>query len=167
MPIQTRGDAVSIPDANRVVISTSVDVLDSEGTNIGFLQQISRTDARTMNPIRHLDSVDAGRMLEQSPAPELNTLNITGYAVYNTGQDRESLLNRVTGRAAAGGGQRFRSLNSQFLPFQLIEAWTHPATGARGETQYGDCYLTNYTRPVSIATVMIVETANVQATWVE
>lgn len=170
LQLQTRGDGVAIPESNKVVISTSVDVLDDSGTNIGFLQQISRTDARAMTPIRHLSEQDAGRMIEQSPAPELNTINVTGYALYNRGGAKDSLLNRITGRIADTpvGGDAFRSLNSQFLPFQLTEKWIHPANSALvGETKYGDCYLTNYTRPVAIATVNIVETANIQATWVE
>lgn len=166
--LQARGDGVLIPETNRAVISTSVDVLDDLGRNIGFLQQISRTDARAMTPIRHLDSIDAGKMIEQSPGVELNTLNITGYALYNLDTTRSSLLNRITSREGPRQGNLFKSLNSQFLPFQLIERWTQPSnTTLVGETLYGDCYLTNYTRPVSIATVNIVETANVQATWVE
>lgn len=168
LQLQTRGDGVAIPENNKVVISTSVDVLDDGGVNIGFLQQISRTDARPMSPIRHLSSMDAGRMIEQSPGPELNTLNVTGYALYNTSPDNESLLNRITGRSTGARGNTFRSLNSQFEAFQMVERWTHPGNAASiGETLYGDCFLTNYTRPVSIATVNIVETANIQATWVE
>lgn len=168
LQLQTRGDGVGLPESNKVVISTSVDIFDDGGVNIGFLQQISRTDARPATPIRHLAAGDAGRMIEQSPGPELNTLNVTGYALYNVSPARESLLNRITGRTTDTAGNLFRSLNSQFLPFQLEERWTHPGnTSQRGKTLYGDCYLTNYTRPVSIATVNIVETANIQATWVE
>ncbi len=163
MPIQTRGDGVSIPEANQVVISTTVDVLDDEGFNIGFLQAVNRTDARPTESIRHLDASDAGRILEQSPGVETNTLNLTGLALYNTGVDRRALLNRVAGAASAP----FRSLNSQQIPFEITEQWTHPASQARGETLYGDCMLTNYTRPVNIGTVTITETANVTATWVE
>lgn len=170
LQLQQNGDGVSLPEENKVVISTSVDVLDDNGNNIGFLQQISRTDARPMTPIRHLAAGDAGRMVEQSPGVELNTLNVTGYALYNTGASRASLLNRITGQEFQSGGIEapFRSLNSQFIPFHMTEQWTHPGnTALLGETIYGDCYLTNYTRPVSIATVNIVETANIQATWVE
>jgi hypothetical protein len=138
-------------------------VLDDNGFNIGFLQQLSRTDARPTTPIRHLDSSDAGRMIEQSPFVESNTLNVTGLALYNTGIDRRSLLNRIAGVGAA----KFRSLNSQHEPFEITERWTHPGTQAVGSTLYGDCYLTNYTRPVNIGTVNITETANITATWVE
>lgn len=163
MPLQTRGDAVAIPESNQVVISSSVDILDDDGFNIGFLQQINRTDNRPTQPIRHLDAVDGGRVIEQAPGPETNTLNATGFAIYNTGVDRRSLLNRITGV----GGARFRSLNSQQLPFELTERWIHPATNLAGETLYGDCWLTNYSRPVNIGTIAIAETANITASWVE
>lgn len=146
-----------------MVISSSVDVLDEDGFNIGFMQQISRTDNRPTTLVRHLDAIDAGRVIEQAPGPETNTLNVVGFALYNTGVDRRSLLNRIVGQ----GGAKFRSLNSQQLPFELTERWIHPATRLTGETLYGDCWLTNYTRPVNIGTVAIAETANITATWVE
>lgn len=146
-----------------MVISTSVDVLDDDGFNMGFVQQISRTDARPTTPIRHLDSVDAGRIIEQSPGTETNTLNVTGFALYNTGVDNRSLLNRIAGGAASA----FTCLNSQRIPFEMTERWTHPSTSRGGETLYGDCMLTNYTRPVNIGTVTIAETCNITASWVE
>lgn len=163
MAIQTRGDGVSIPTSNQVVISTTVDVLDDEGFNIGFIQTINRTDARPTELIRHLDASDAGRILEQSPGVETNTLNLTGFALYNSGVDRRSLLNRMVGARSSP----FRSLNSQQIPFEITEQWTQPASNARGQTLYGDCMLTNYTRPVNIGAVTITETANAAVTWVE
>lgn len=162
MPLQTRGDGVSIPEQNQVIISTSIDVLDEDGFNIGFLSQITRTDARPTEAIRHLDSIDAGRIIERSPSPENVTLALTGFALYNNGADKRSMLNRL-----APGGSAFRSLNSQQLPFEITERWTHPTTGSVGETLYGDCLLTNYSRPVNIGTVTIAETASADATWVE
>lgn len=163
MAIQTRGDGVSIPESNQVVISTTVDVLDDEGFNIGFLQNINRTDDRPTDAIRHLDASDAGRMLEQAPGVENNTLTLTGFALYNTGVNRRSLLNRIIGASSSP----FRSLNSQQIPFEITEQWTHPASNARGQTLYGDCMLTNYSRPVNIGNITISETANVKCTWVE
>lgn len=161
--LQTRGDGVSIPEKNMVVISTSVDVLDDLGNNIGFLQQISRTDRRDTTMVRHLDSTDAGRMLEQAPGVETNELNVTGLALYSISSDKRSLLNRMAG----SGSAKFKSLNSQQLPFEVTERWTHPATGRVGETLYGDCVILNYSRPVNIGTATITETCNIRATWVE
>lgn len=146
-----------------MVISTSVDVLDDLGFNIGFIQQINRNDARPTARIRHLDSIDAGRVLEQAPSPEDNTLNFTGFALYNTGVDNRSLLNRLPGSAGAA----FKSLNSQSIPFEVTEQWTHPANGLVGTTLYGDVMLTSYTRPVNIGTATISETAAGNVTFVE
>lgn len=163
MSLATRGDGVSIPESNQVVISTSIDVLDDLGFNIGFVQQINRNDARETQPIRHLDSVDAGRILEQAPAPENVTMNFNGFALYNLGVDNRSLLNRIAGSA----GSAFKSLNSQAIPFEVSEAWTHPATGLRGQSLYGDVMLTSYSRPVNLGTVTISESCACRVSWVE
>jgi hypothetical protein len=163
MPLQTRGDGVSIPTSNQVVISTSVDVLDDLGFNIGFIQQLTRNDSRPTTPVRHLDSIDAGRILEQAPGVEDDTLNFTGLALYNTGVDNRSLLNRLPGSAGSG----FKSLNSNSIPFEVTEAWTHPTTGLTGSTLFGDVLLTTYSRPVNIGTATISETAAGRVTFIE
>lgn len=161
-PLQTRGDGVSIPESNQVIISTSVDVLDDNGDNIGFMQQLTRRDDRPTQLIRHLDSTDAGKVIEQAPGPETNRLDVTGFALYNVGQQRRSLLHRISPL-----GPSFRSLNSNAIPFEITERWRHPATGNSGENLYGDNLLINFSRPVNITTVMIAETATLQCTWVE
>lgn len=163
MPIATRGDGVSLPEGNRVIVSTSVDVLDDDGFNIGFVQQLSRTDTRQVLRVRHLDSVDAGRVLELSPGPEDNSLNATGFALYSRGLDPGAILNRIPGI----NGQPFNSLNSNAIPFEIVEVWTQPNTGVVGETTYGDNLLNNYTRPVNIGAIQIVETVAMITSWIE
>lgn len=164
MPLVNYGDAVSIPNTNRAVISTSVDVWDETGGNIGFISAMSRTDARQTTPIRHLDSSDAGRIVEQSPGPETNTLNITGYALYNVGNQKKGLIHRLVQDVAS----IFRSLNGQHIPFDITERFAHPQN-ADQETEYAylGCWLTNFSHPVNIGTVSIAETANVTVSWVE
>jgi len=163
MPLVTRGDGVSLPESNQAIISTSVDVFDQDGFNLGFLESMTRTDARPTTPIRHLDARDAGRIIEQAPQPETVTLAVTGFALYNRSQFRNSIMHRLPGAA----GANFRSLNSQGIPFELVEEWEQPATRVRGRNVYLDCYLTNYTRPVNIGTVTIAETANITVSYVE
>jgi hypothetical protein len=163
MPIATRGDGVSLPSGNRVIVSTSIDVLDDDGFNIGFIQQLNRTDTRQIMRVRHLDSVDAGRVIELSPGPEDNSLNATGFALYARGADPGAILNRLPGI----NGQVFKSLNSNAIPFEIIEVWTQPATGAVGETTYGDNLINNYTRPVNIGAIQISETAAMVTSWIE
>lgn len=163
MPLVSRGDGVKIPEQNRVIISTSVDVLDDNGFNIGFIQTLNRTDNRQVQRVRHLDAVDAGRTVELSPGPEDNTLNATGFALYARGADKGS----VFGRMAGFNGQAFQSLNSNFIPFEVIESAIHPTTGATGDTTYGDNLITNYQRPINIGAVQVVETVALITSWVE
>lgn len=164
MPFVTQGDRVGVPDTNLAVVSSSVDVFDTDGLNIGFMQQITRTDTRQVTRIRHLDSFDAGRIVEQVPMPEDLSLNVMGFALYNRGSDKQSLINRIGG----SGSARFKSLNSQQIPFNLLEEWTHPANpNNRGQTYYLGCWLTNYSRPINIGTVTVAETATIQPSWVD
>lgn len=164
MPLITRGDGVKIPDVNQAVISTSVDVFDEQGVNIGYMSQLTRTDTRNTFRVRHLDSQDAGRVIEQVPSPEDNALSANGLSLYDIGVVKKSLIHRLAGV----NGQRFRSLNSQFIPFVVREEWTHPSSpGQFGQTLYLGCMLTNFTRPVNIGTAQIAESANVVPSWVE
>jgi hypothetical protein len=163
MPIATRGDGVSLPEQNRVIVSTSVDVLDDDGFNVGFIQQLNRNDTRQILRVRHLDIGDAGRVLELSPGPEDNTLNATGFALYARGADPGAVINRIAGL----NGQAFKSLNSNAIPFEVVEVYEHPATHATGETTYGDNLINNYSRPVNIGAVQIVESCAMITSWVE
>lgn len=163
MPIATRGDGVSLADSNRVIVSTSIDVLDDDGFNIGFIQTLSRTDTRQIQRVRHLDSVDAGRVLELSPGPEDNSLNATGFALYSKGTDPGAILNRIPGIGARG----FKSLNSNAIPFEIIEVWSQPATGETAETTYGDNLINNYSRPINIGTIQVSETCAMITSWIE
>lgn len=163
MPIATRGDGVSLPDSNRVIVSTSIDVLDDDGFNIGFIQTLSRTDTRQVLRVRHLDSQDAGRVLELSQGPEDNSLNATGFALYSKGTDPGSVLNRIPGIGARG----FKSLNSNAIPFEIVEVWTQPGSGETAETTYGDNLMNNYSRPIAIGTIQVNETVAMITSWVE
>jgi len=163
MPLVTRGDGVSIPQTNRALISTTVDVWDEMGANIGFIQSLQLTDTRRADRIRHLDKEDAGRIIEQAPAPDDPTLNITGFALYSQGGRRQSLVHRIT-----GGRVNFRSLNGQHIPFDITERSVHPADANSAQMVYYLAnWLTNWTRPINIGTITVSETAITQPCWVE
>jgi hypothetical protein len=160
----THGSPVGLASTNQTVISTTVTVYDQDGNEIGFMQQINRSDSRPTFKIRHLNAQDAGRIVEQQPGVEDYTLNVTGFGLYNqTDVARNSLLNRLPGSTAL----KFKVLNDQFIPFAIKETETHPATQATNTTLYLGCYLTNFTKPISIQTVTITESATVVPSWVE
>lgn len=186
MPLQPRGDGVNIPGNNKVVISTSIDVLDEAGNPMGFIQSLNRRDTRRVDRIRQLDSVDAGRTVEQAPGPEDNTLDVTGFALYGDFGTKGSLVERlvlrddtsVSGGGLAGGAggtalgknfpaNIFRSINSQVIPCNITERWTQPSKGSIGRSTYGDSLLTAFSRPVAITGITITESATLQPTWIE
>jgi hypothetical protein len=165
MGLVTRGDKVKIPTDNRGIISTSVDLYDEEGNAMGFVQQFTRNDSRTVNRIRHLDSSDAGRIVELMPSPEEVNATLNGMAVYGASpQNRSAMLNRI----AASRGGPFKSLNSNYIPFALLEEWVHPTNiNERNHTYYLACLLSAYSHPVNIGAVQIAETATIAISYVE
>ena len=118
-----RGDGVSFPRENRVINAATIDILDDEGFRIGFIQQISETLGRPVTGIRHLNSLDAGRKIEQVPGVEDITITIQGYSLYDKSiTERDSLIHRLGGPMAAA-----KSLMGQSIPFNIVKREVHPA----------------------------------------
>jgi len=157
------GHGVGIDKDAKALISTSIDIFDQEGNKIGFCMSCNRTDGRAVNRIRHLDSADAGRVVEMQPNPTDVNLEVTGYALYNDGNTRQGLLNRLPGAAAA----QFVALDQQSQLFNIVVKETHPLTGAVNATYYYGCMLTRYSKPVAIGTINVVESASVAVAWVD
>lgn len=155
------GAGVGVPDTNQAVITPSIDILDEQGSVIGYVTRLDRTDRRPVDPIRHLSSKDAGRKLEGSPHVEDTTLSITGFALYSpNATSRNSLLNRLP--QSVDGASAFVCLNSQKIPFVICEKTVHPANPNKVlRTYYLGCWLTQYGRPINIGNVNIAETAEV------
>ena len=174
MAFATKGDGVAIPNGNRVVISTTIDVLDDTANPIGFVQSLNRTDTRRVDRIRHLGAVEAGRTIEQAPGPEDLTLRVTGFALYSEGvaNKRGMLFERLVPLVGEELGSLtpnilLKSLHSQVIPFEVTERWTQPASRNVSSVLYGDCLLTNFTHPVNITTITITEEAQLQPTFIE
>ena len=157
------GYGVGLAKDNKVVITTSIDIFDNEGNKIGYCTSISRTDARGVERIRHLDSADAGRVIELQPRPSDVTLAVTGFALYNDGSKRKGLLNRLPGNAA----QQFVDLNQQTESFTIKVVETHPATGAITKTYYYGCMLSAYAHPINLTGANVAETATVMVAWID
>jgi len=153
---------VKIPESHRTVLSTSIDIIDHDGNNIGYITQITSNQNRPVTAIRHLNSLDAGRIIEGAPAPSTTTIAVNGFAIYNNQFDG-SLIQRIGGSTTA---KAMKSLEEQSIPFNIVETTTHPATGVIVEqTVYHDCWLTAHSKPINIGTVTIAESASIFVTW--
>lgn len=174
----TRGRKVGLAPANRAVIASTVDIFVN-GLLAGFVTQMTSNHTRNVERIRNLSIEDAGRIVEQSPMPEDVTLNVTGFALYNSAEaTRKLLLNRISvpfgdatnrdSRAAAA----IVCLNEQHIPFDVVRRAAHPLPpGSIDNTAqniaYIGCLLTTYSYPVNIGAATISETAAVSVAHVE
>ena len=187
MGVVTRGFRVGIPPTNVAVIASSVDVLLG-GANIGFVSQIQSQQTRNVERVRHLNTSDAGRIVEQVPLPEDATVNATGFALYNkAANQRLTLLNRMSGNAFQANSPigdpnmdgdsaaAFVSLNQQHIPIDMVRTWKHPMQEEPGSTSgdeaaqrviFYDCYITNYSTPINIGTATVAETVTLQVGYV-
>lgn len=158
---QNADAGVKVPESHRTAISTSIDIIDHDGNNIGYIQSINWTQNRTVTPVRHLNSLDAGRIVEAAPSPANYTLNVNGFALYNK-QNDGSLIQRIGGSITA---MAMKTLEEQSIPFNVVVTFTHPATGEETKTVYHDCWLTNHSTPINIGTALISETASLFVSW--
>lgn len=159
---QNPNAGVNIPESHRTKLSTSIDIIDHDGNNIGYIQSITPTCNRTVTPVRHLNSEDAGRILEGAPSPATTTLSVNGFALYNK-QNDGSIIQRMGGSVTA---KSMKTLEEQSIPFNLIVRTVNPATKEEELTIYHDCWMTTHSAPVNISTALVSESANLFVGWV-
>lgn len=149
---------VGQPEAAEVELSTSIDIIDEAGYGIGQLQSFNDTQNRPTALIKHISSVDAGRTIEQAPSPGTVTLNVTGFQLYNKTEDG-SLIQRL---GASSTKKAMKMLEEQKRGFSILVVERHPATNRVVDAVlYQDCWLNSFSKPISIATATIAETASI------
>lgn len=178
--VSQNGDGVAIPESNQVVVSTSVSIIVGSN-NVGFCQSLTPNFTRKVERIRHLNAEDAGRIVEQAPGPEDYTIQMTGFAVYPNAAANQpgspqnpvgSMLERILGSspvqsAGALASLAFRCLSSQIVPFSCLDERKKPGFAeVVGRSRYVDCWMTSYSAPVAIGTVMLTETMAAQPSFI-
>lgn len=153
-----RGDGVAFPAENRVVNAATIDIIDDDGFRIGFVVQIQETLNRNVTRIRHLNSLDAGRTIEQAPGVEDVTLTLTGYSLYDKSiTDRRSLIHRLGGPMAAA-----KSLMGQAIGFNLVMREVHPGSGEINITRWWNLWVTQHSRTRSVQNVVQTDSVTCQ-----
>lgn len=158
---QNPNAGVSVPEGHQTALATSWDIIDHDGKNVGYITSFGSTDNRPVTAVRHINSADAGRIVEAAPSPATKTLSATGFALYNTKDSR--LIQRIGGSVTQ---KAMRTLEEQSIPFNIIEQVVHPATKqVVDQTVYHDCLLTSHSRPINIGTALVSETASIFVSW--
>ena len=178
MGLITAGDGIGIPEANRVVLPSTVDVYDDAGQLIGYATKIDVKGGRSVDRIRHLSSASAGRTIEQVPGVEEVTVTLEGFALYNEVDSASrfphySLAGRISGGTGTAnhGTFLFKSLSSQKIPFTIKVEEVHPADAqgskARNITYYRNCMLKSFGKSISTGSVTTTETAEISVGQVD
>lgn len=156
---QPQGIGVKIPEQNKLIIIPSITIYDTDNVEIGFITDLTPDSTRNVERIRILYAGAAGRVVEQVPGVEDWTIRCTGFALYE-----QTLPGALT--QGTGANKIFHSLNSQYIPFKITIEEVHPITGDTITTEFGDCWLTAYSHPISVRNLHVAETATIQPAWV-
>lgn len=151
--------------SRHVAMSTCFDVLLEDTTYLGFISQLTLGHTRTVQQIRHLNSVDAGIAVDSTVTPDAVTLNFNGFYVYSQGTG--SALSNVTaasrlqvgptiGRAA--GVDMLMTLDQQNIPFNIVvrHATSNLATATSTIIGvYKNCTIQTMSIPLNIGSAAI------------
>lgn len=139
----------------QVLLSTSIDILDSGLNAIGYISNFTGSKSRPTTRIRQIGSKDAGAVIEQAPNVEDLNLNVSGFALYNDVDEKGSLAQRL------GGWNPFlalESLTEQHEGFSLIRTDVHPKTRKIvNAKEWYDCWYQSESDPVVIGTATVLQ----------
>jgi hypothetical protein len=124
------------------------------------------TRDRPVEPIRHLNADDAGRVVQGVPRPETNTLTVSGFTLYKPTVDTEG---NVMSRMIANAGNPHKlmvSLEEQKVKFSIKEKVINP-NGEDGITLYHGCWITRWNAPRSIDNAFVTETVDIFVSFVD
>lgn len=152
---------------DKVYPTTQISIYDESGAEIGWISDLNETQSRPVEPIRHLNSDDAGRIVQGVPKPADFTLSVTGFAIYKRGaNDGGSLAARLI--ANSGNPHTLmKSLEEQKIPFRIKKKVINPGTEGDTITVYHGCWITNYNNPTSVNNAFVTETADIFVSFVD
>ncbi|MBU2483213.1 MAG: hypothetical protein KJ760_19185 [Proteobacteria bacterium] len=160
-PIASGKYGVCVPAEHNTVITTSVSILaGKDAKQIGFAQEINEDLRRPVTPIRHLSSVDAGKILELAPGVEDITLSVAGFAIYDIAL---GILNQLGYDSMKGSLDPISCLNQQCIPFNVVKLIVHPGSGKSTTTLFLGCMITSFSEPIALSGVTISNRVDITA----
>jgi hypothetical protein len=182
--------------SRHVAMSTCFDIwLADIQKLIGFINQLTVTNTRTVTQIRHLNSVDAGIAVDTVVTPDTPTLAFNGFYIYGTKANTNELAGEETvgrsGVEARGVGPTIgrvagidlmMSLDQQNIPFDIIVRHVYPTTqastpgfgvtAAEQETGgtiigvYKNCTISSMSVPINIGTAAVADSGNISVGYI-
>jgi len=172
----TRAGNHSLSSSDKVYPTTVITIIGDDGSEIGWIQEINESQDRPVEPVRHLNSEDAGRILQGVPKPANFTLAVTGFAIYKQDiQTNGSVISRLIKTSTDNPTKLMKSLEEQKYPFSMrkevhmptVEGVTAEAPGITETTYYHGCWLTRFNAPASINNAFVTESADIFVSFVD
>jgi hypothetical protein len=164
--LQTSTQGIVIPGTNKVIAPITVTILADTGNEIGFITEIDIRRRMRVERIRDLSGGHAGRVIEQVPYVEDYELACSGYALYTS-----TTLARLYGSENNKADLDYIGILIGRLPCNIKIEFQHPGAkkGESGVPEpfylyfYG-CYPTDYSTPIRMADIFLVERITLQPT---
>jgi len=151
---------------DKVALTTQYSILDEEGNEIGYITDLNENQTRTVEPVRHLNAADAGRILQGVPRPADFTVDVTGFYIYKQAAYIEG---STIARLIQNSGNAYllmKSLEEQKVPFRIKATIENP-NGEDSITVYHGCWITRYTKPFSINQAYAAETVSLFVAYID
>lgn len=154
---------------DKVHPTTVITILGETGNEIGYIQDINESQDRGVEPVRHLNASDAGRIIHGVPRPANFTLSVTGFSIYKPDADNEgSVISRLMKDAQNNPSKLMKSLEEQQYSFTIRVVTVNPDTsGEDTVTFYHGCWITRYNKPSSINNAFVTETADIFVSYID
>lgn len=165
------------------VLSTNISVYSNE-QRVGFIQDISPSESRSITPIQELGTEGVVQMVASNTNG--GTLSCSRFAVYNAslfnalGLTGTGTFTKATDKAFGTTkynydgkeinqtntnntlSNPFKTLKDQRVPIEIKLSIRQPGRNAKPITQtYIDCWLTQYSKAVSSSTITITESCTI------
>lgn len=185
-----------------VAMSTCFDVFyagmgDADNTiiHIGFINNLTANHSRTVQQIRHLNSVDGGIAVDTVTTPDTPTLSFNGFYVYGNdasnnlgaftpgskGTSSSMLVGATAGRLA--GMNLLLTLDQQNIPFDIVVRHVSPqvkgalptndivddptnTNGGRIIAVYKNCTISNMSIPIGIGNAAISDSGSISVGYI-
>lgn len=162
-----KGVGLALPPSNKVVIpySSSIKVrdilVDSEEYEVGYVNQLSYQDSRTVTRVRHVNFANPGNTIALIPAPHSPTINITGFALYKESTLLQRLSKATYKNPIIKAPDLFHSLKENLYPFDIIYEYFHPYNKEGVRVYLVGCLMNSFTEPISDTNTYVSNTVNV------
>ena len=157
----TRAGNANLNTVDKVYPTTQITILDETGEEIGWIRELNPSQDRPVEPVRHLNAADQGRIVQHVPRPATYTLTATGFSIYKQAPDTEG---STIARLIANSGnphKLMKSLEEQKIPFFIKEAVVNPLGGEDSVTVYHGCWITRWNRPMSIDNAFVTDSVDI------